>query len=81
MVMVSDYFADSTNKLSYADVQLGPCLYQDDVSLLSTDLESAQDANNRMEAMAESKLLDLNLDKLCLLVVGNKKQQKKNHWK
>ena len=53
-----------------------PILYQDDVARLSLDLESAQMGNNKMEAMAESKLLDYNLDKSCFILVGQKNPKK-----
>jgi hypothetical protein len=36
-------------------------------------LESVQVGNNKMEAMAESKLLNYNLDKSCFIVMGKKK--------
>ena len=48
-----------------------PIICQDDVARLSVDLESAQMGNNKMEAMAESKLLNYNLDKSCFLLIGN----------
>jgi hypothetical protein len=51
---------------------LGPALFQDDVSRLCDDPVSAQMGNDRMEAMAETKLLDFNMDKSCLLLSERK---------
>ena len=63
------------SSVNYGEVVLQPLLYQDDVARLSTDLESVQKGNNRMEALAETKLLDYNLDKSCFVVIGKKKLQ------
>ena len=57
----------------YADLQLRPLLFQDDVSRLALDPESLQAGNDRMEAMGETKLLDFNLAKSCYLPIGKKK--------
>ena len=70
---VHDQFQNSNNEAQYVNIQLGPLLFQDDVSRLSHTVESAQEGNDRMEAMAERKLLDFNLDKSCVLVIGKKK--------
>ena len=35
---------------------------------------NTQMGNNKMEAMAETKLLDFNMDKSCLMVIGKKKK-------
>ena len=59
--------------MSYGDVMLGPALFQDDVSRLCDDPVSVQMGNDRMEAMAETKLLNFNMDKSCLIVIGKKK--------
>ena len=72
---VDDFFADSEYEVRYGDVSLQPIVYQDDVARLSTDIESVQMGNMRMEAMAETKLLDFNLDKSCFVVIGKKKKQ------
>ena len=72
---VGDMFHDSEYEVSYGDVDLRPLLYQDDVARLAHDIESAQMGNDKMETMAETKLLDFNLDKSCFIVVGNKKKR------
>ena len=53
-----------------------PLLFQDDIVRLSTTVESAQSGNNRVESVMECKLLDLNLDKSGVLVLGPTKRQK-----
>ena len=60
---MNDFFKDSEYEVSYVPVPIQPILYQDDVARMSLDLESAQMGNNKMEALAETKLLDYNLDK------------------
>ena len=69
---VNDFFRDSEYEVSYGDVQLQPLLYQDDVARLADDVEAAQMGNDKMEAVAETKLLDYNLDKSCYIVIGGK---------
>ena len=70
---VNDFFSGSEYELSYAELVIQPLLYQDDVARLSTDLESVQMGNTRMEALEETKLLDYNLKNSCFVVIGNKK--------
>ena len=72
---VQDFFHDSEYEISYGDVNLQPILYQDDVARLSLDIESTQMGNNKMENMAETKLLNFNLEKSCFIVFGNKKSR------
>ena len=38
---------------------------------LSLDIASAQTGNNRMQNVAETKLLNFNLEKSCFMVFGN----------
>ena len=70
---VRDYFKKSKNEVCYLSLQLGPLLYQDDISRLASSVEDAQSGNNRLEMIAETKLLDYNLSKSGFLVVGKKK--------
>ena len=67
---VNEYFHNSEYEVSYGSLPLQPILFQDDVARMSLDLESAQMGNDKMEAMAESKLLNYNLDKSCFIIVG-----------
>ena len=72
---VNDFFGDSEYEVSYGDLHLQPVLYQDDVARLSLDIESTQMGNNRMETMAETKLLNFNMEKSCFIVFGSKKSR------
>jgi hypothetical protein len=46
------------------------------VARLSLDLESTQMGINKMETMAETKLLNYNLEESCFIVFGSKKPRK-----
>ena len=48
-------------------------LYQDDVLRLSYSIDDAQAGNDRMESLAETKLLDYNLEKSCFVLIGSRK--------
>ena len=74
---VTDFFSDSEYEVSYGDIVLRPALFQDDVSRFCEDPISAQMGNDRMEALAETKLLDYNMDKTCYIVTGKEKERKK----
>ena len=52
-------------------------LYQDDVLKANADRDTAQEANNKMEKVIESKLLTLNLEKSCYIVMGEKKARER----
>ena len=54
-----------------------PVLFQDDIGKASKTIEEAQLANDRMEELMESKLLDFNLDKSCCIVIGDKSARMK----
>ena len=74
---VKNQFENSEVEASYMTVRLQPLLFQDDVARIATNVTSAQAGNTRMEAVAESKLLDYNVEKSCFVVLGNKKASKK----
>ena len=63
--------------MSYGDVALFPALFQDDVSRLCLDPVAAQMGNERMEAMAETKLLDFNIEKSCFIIIGKGKDKRR----
>ena len=73
---VNRYFSASRHELSYGNVGLQPLLYQDDISRLSTSVQSAQFGNIRMEWVAETKLLDFNSEKSCCIILGSKVAKK-----
>ena len=74
---IEEYFEDSDKEAEFLDIKLGPVLFQDDIIRASDNLESVRDGNKRIEDMAESKILDFNLDKTCVLILGNKKFKNK----
>ena len=74
---ITENFKDSESEVEYSGIKLGPCLFQDDIARLAGDLESVRDGNRRVENMAESKLLDFNLDKSCFLIIGSRKFKSK----
>ena len=74
---VSDYFHDSNCEVNYAGLMLAPCLFQDDLARMAENLKAVAEGNRRLEAMAESKLLDYNEGKSGMIVFGGRKFKKK----
>ena len=74
---IREYFEDSNKEVVYSGLTLGPCLFQDDISRLAEDLAAVREGNDRVEKMAESKLLDFNLDKSCIVIIGKRKFRQK----
>ena len=72
---VDDYFSSSDCEVSYVGVPLLPQIFQDDLVRLSLDLLSTQHGLNRLENLANSKLLSYNLLKSCVVVMGKKKER------
>ena len=54
-----------------------PVMFMDDLGKVSKNIKDAQDANNRMEDLMESKGLDLNDEKSVCMVIGENKARKK----
>ena len=46
---VTEQFEDSETEVQYENIKLGPCLFQDDVARLATDIDSVVDGNKRIE--------------------------------
>jgi hypothetical protein len=65
-------FKKSRHEISYGGMKLQPLIFQDDIFRMSASPEAAQAGNQLIEAVIESKLLDLNLDKSCYIVIGAK---------
>ena len=74
---VREFFRNSEYEISYGGLQLGPMLYQDDVARMANDPSSVQFGNDKMEAVAESKLLDFNLKKSSYLLIGKQSSCRK----
>ena len=70
---VNNHFKKSQYEISYSQIRLQPLIFQDDISRLSSSPSDAQAGNILIEACMESKLLDLNTDKSCYIVIGSKK--------
>ena len=68
---------ETISAVKYEDVTLHPLLFQDDVLNAAETIKDAQIANNKMERIVESKLLDLNLDKSSYIIAGNGKEVRK----
>ena len=68
---VNLHFSKSEYELSYMDLRLQPTIFQDDLSRLSSDRESAQAGNVFITSCMESKLMDLNVDKSCYIIIGS----------
>ena len=72
---VNMFFKTSMDELSYGGDQPQPLLFQDDISRLATSVWGAQSGNDKMESVMETKLLDFNLDKSCVIVMGSEKRK------
>ena len=51
-------------------------IFQDDITKVSEDIESAKEANEKIVRVVESKLLTLNSDKSTYLVMGDEKARR-----
>ena len=74
---VTDFFSESEYEVSYGPVKMDPAQFLDDISRLALDPVSAQMGNDRLENIAETKLLNYNLLKTCIIILGNKKAREK----
>ena len=70
---VDIHFKKSRHELSYSSTKLQPLIFQDDIFRMCSSWEAAQAGIKMIEAVMESKLLDLNLEKSCYIVIGDKK--------
>ena len=70
---VEDFFSDSEFEGFYGLLRLQPLLYQDDLFRFCYDRLSAQMGNDRLQNLAETKLLDYHVDKSKIVIVGSKK--------
>ena len=58
---VEEAFRDSTKEIKFEELKLAPLVFLDDIARMGEDRDSAQDANHRMEEMADSKQLSFNI--------------------
>ena len=68
---VDEYLGDE-NDINYGNLVVKSLIFQDDIASASKTIEAAQSKNNKIEAMLETKLLDLNSLKSVVLVTGTK---------
>ena len=73
---VKESFEDSDKEVLYIDVKVNPCLFQDDIARLAENIDSVKEGNRRLETMAETKLLDYNIDKSNSIIIGSRKFRK-----
>ena len=73
---INQYFSRSEHEISFVDQRLQPMIFQDDLSRLTSTIVGAQAGNYFVESCMETKLLDLNTDKSCYIIVGSKKVTK-----
>ena len=74
---VNDFFLDSECEVFYGLLKLLPQSFVDDIIRLCQDQIPAQFGNDRLENLAETKLLSYNLDKTCIIFMGAKKAREK----
>ena len=70
---IKESLEDTENEVMYLDLKLNPCLFQDDVARLAKTLNAVREGNKRLEYMAESKLLDYNIEKSNSIIIESKK--------
>ena len=69
----TDFFATSECEISYGPVIITACEFQDDIFQACKDPLSAQLGNDRLEALAETKLLDFHTSKSKIILIGKEK--------
>ena len=74
---VDDFFVESEHEIVYGLIRLQPQIYQDDLMRLCCDPISAQFGNDRLETLAETKLLTYNTKKTFIIFIGKKKAREK----
>ena len=74
---MQNYFGDSKDELSYTNLRLQPLIFQDDILRLSKNVWEAQSGNVKLEKVAETKLLDFNVEKSSFMIFGSKKGKTK----
>ena len=64
--------AVSNNEVVYGEQLMQPIIFQDDLARIADNVTSAQVGNDMIESIMETKILDLNEDKSCYIVFGEK---------
>ena len=74
---LNDFFGDSPHEIIHINIRLQPMAYQDDIIRASKSVEDARAGIAKLEAMAESKNLNYNTKKSCLMIIRSKKKTEK----
>ena len=74
---IDDFFSDSEYEESYGRITLLPMQFLDDIGRFTNDPIAAQYGNDKLESMAETKLLDYNLLKSSIVILGRKAAREK----
>ena len=69
---VQQFFKSSSSEASYADVRLGPLIFQDDLARICLNVQAAQAGNDKVETITNLKQLEINIDKSSYILLGNK---------
>ena len=72
---MEDFFLQSEHEVSYGPIVLLPFQFLDDLARFTFNPIDAQYGNNMLENLAEVKLLDYNLLKCSVVVLGTKKSR------
>ena len=75
---VKDHFSPGNeDELNYGSVEMGPCMFQDDLIHASKSVENARKASLKVNQIMKEHALQLNKDKSVMIVMGTKGQKKK----
>ena len=74
-------FLDDENETNYGNVVVKELLFQDDIASASKSVETAQRKNKKVEALLETKLLDLNETKTVFMILGSRKYKEETRKK
>ena len=75
---VKDHFSPGNeDELNYGSVEMGPCMFQDDLIHASKSVKNARKASVKVNQIMKEHALQLNKDKSVMIVMGTKGQKKK----
>ena len=74
---VEDFFATSEHEVFYETLKLLPMQFLDDILRFTFNPSDAQFGNDKLENLAEIKLLDYNLQKSSITIIGKRKAREK----
>ena len=74
---VEDFFRESYHEIFYGNVEIKLILLQDDICRVSENSSKTQIGESKLEALAETKILNFNEDKTRYVLFGSGKSRKK----